>query len=123
MFVIREIIYAHPVYRYKEEYENWDISASTFRGGHNTHKINPPPKDVGYIYNIYKIHIIYIYYTQNIHYIKAIPLQAWTGPEGSRRLSLPDFKTFGTGIWQGCQPYLPAAFTPPPRNIPGTHLC
>ena len=27
---------------------------------------------------------------------KAIPLQAWTGPEGSRRLRLPDFKTFGT---------------------------
>ena len=22
---------------------------------------------------------------------KAIPVQAWTGPEGSRRLSLPDF--------------------------------
>jgi hypothetical protein len=22
---------------------------------------------------------------------KAIPLQAWTGPEGSRRLKLPDF--------------------------------
>jgi hypothetical protein len=22
---------------------------------------------------------------------KAIPLQAWTGPEGSRRLRLPDF--------------------------------
>jgi len=27
---------------------------------------------------------------------KAIPLQAWTGPEGPRRLRLPDFKTFGT---------------------------
>jgi hypothetical protein len=24
---------------------------------------------------------------------KEIPLQAWTGPEGSRRLRLPDFKT------------------------------
>jgi len=24
---------------------------------------------------------------------KAIPLEAWTGPEGSRRLRLPDFKT------------------------------
>ena len=23
---------------------------------------------------------------------KAIPLQAWTGPEGSSRLRLPDFK-------------------------------
>jgi hypothetical protein len=26
---------------------------------------------------------------------KAIPLQALTGPEGSRRLRLPDFKTIG----------------------------
>jgi hypothetical protein len=27
---------------------------------------------------------------------KAIPLQALTGPEGSRRLRLPDFMTMGT---------------------------
>jgi hypothetical protein len=27
---------------------------------------------------------------------KSIPLQAWTGPEGSRRLRLTDFKTIGT---------------------------
>ena len=30
---------------------------------------------------------------------KAVPLQAWTGPEGSRRLRLPDFKTIGTWRW------------------------
>jgi hypothetical protein len=30
---------------------------------------------------------------------KAIPLQAWTGPEGSRRLRLSDFKTIGTSRW------------------------
>jgi len=29
----------------------------------------------------------------------AIPLQAWTGPESSRRLRLPDFKTVGTLRW------------------------
>jgi hypothetical protein len=28
--------------------------------------------------------------------VKAIPLQAWRGPEGFRRLRLPDFKTIGT---------------------------
>ena len=28
--------------------------------------------------------------------VKAIPLQAWTGPGGSRRLTLEDFKTIGT---------------------------
>ena len=27
---------------------------------------------------------------------KAIPLQAWTGPEGSRKLTFSDFKTIGT---------------------------
>ena len=30
---------------------------------------------------------------------KAIPLQPWTGPEGSRRLRLRDFKTIGTWRW------------------------
>jgi hypothetical protein len=30
---------------------------------------------------------------------KAIPLQPLTGPEGSRRLRLPDFKTIGTWRW------------------------
>jgi len=29
----------------------------------------------------------------------AIPLLAWTGPEGSRRLSFSDFKTVGTWRW------------------------
>jgi hypothetical protein len=28
--------------------------------------------------------------------VKAIPLQAWTGPEGFRRLRLPHFKTIVT---------------------------
>jgi len=27
---------------------------------------------------------------------KAIPLQAWTGPESSKRARLPDFKTIST---------------------------
>jgi len=30
---------------------------------------------------------------------KAIPVQVWTGFEGSRNLRLPDFKTIGT--WNG----------------------
>jgi hypothetical protein len=43
---------------------------------------------------------------------KAIPLQAWTDPEGSRRLRLSDFKTIGTCNWYGGQPYALVAFTP-----------
>jgi len=41
-----------------------------------------------------------------------IPLQAWTDPEGSRRLRLPQFKTIGTWRWYGCQPYVPTTLTP-----------
>jgi len=36
-------------------------------------------------------HIFPFYLTK-----KAVPLQVWTGPEGSRRLRPPDFKTVGT---------------------------
>jgi len=28
--------------------------------------------------------------------VKALPLQTWTGPEGSRRVKLPDFQTIST---------------------------
>jgi len=37
-----------------------------------------------------------LYYIIGPCLYKAIPLQAWTGPKGSRRLRLPDFKTIGT---------------------------
>jgi hypothetical protein len=30
---------------------------------------------------------------------KSILVQAWTGPEGFRRLRFPDFKTFGKWWW------------------------
>jgi hypothetical protein len=53
-----------------------------------------------------------ILHSTNAVWDKAIPLQAWTCPEVSRRLRLPDIKTIGTWRWQGYQPYAPAAFTP-----------
>jgi len=43
---------------------------------------------------------------------KAVHVQAWTGPEGSRRLRLPDFMTV-----------LRIGRLYPPGNIPGTHFC
>jgi hypothetical protein len=46
---------------------------------------------------------------------KAIPLQALTGPEGSRRLRFLGFKTIDTWRWH--RPPLPQG------NIPGTHFC
>ena len=63
--------------------------------------------------------------TCNVHLCykcKATPLQAWTGPEGSRRLRLPDFKTIGT--WKWYKVVSPTHRPPlPPGNIPGTHFC
>ena len=44
--------------------------------------------------------------------IKAIPVQVWIVPEGSRRVRIPDLTTIGLLRWQICQPYTPAAFTP-----------
>jgi len=39
---------------------------------------------------------IVLFCSQSVCKGKAIPVQAWTDPEGSRRLRLPDFKTIGT---------------------------
>jgi hypothetical protein len=52
---------------------------------------------------------------------KAVPLQAWCGPEGSRKLSFPDFMTTAQDGGKVVKPYAPAAFTP--GNTPGTHFC
>jgi len=41
----------------------------------------------------------------------AIPIQAWTGPECSRRLRFPDFVMIDT-LRSQCQPYPSAGFTP-----------
>ena len=52
---------------------------------------------------------------------KAVPLQAWTGPEGSRKLRFPDYMTVaqdgGKVVSLMHRPPLP------PRNTPGTHFC
>jgi hypothetical protein len=51
----------------------------------------------------------------------AVPLQAWSGPEGSRKLRFPDFMTMaqdgGKVVSLTHQPPLP------PRNTPGTRFC
>ena len=52
---------------------------------------------------------------------KAVPLQAWSGPEGSRKLRFPDFMTMaqdgGKVVSFTHRPPLP------PGNDPGTHFC
>ena len=52
---------------------------------------------------------------------KAVPLQAWSGPEGFRKLRFPDFMT--TAQDGGKIASLTQWQLLPPRNIPGTHFC
>jgi hypothetical protein len=53
--------------------------------------------------------------------VKAVPLQAWSGLEGSRKLRFPCFMTAaqdgGKVVNLMHQPPLP------PGNTPGTHFC
>jgi len=52
---------------------------------------------------------------------KAVPLQAWSGPEGSRKLRFTDFMTAaqdgGKVVSLTHRPPLP------PGSAPGTHFC
>jgi len=52
---------------------------------------------------------------------KAVPLQAWSGPEGSRKLRYPEFMTTaqngGKVVSLTHRPPLP------PRNTTSTHFC
>jgi len=52
---------------------------------------------------------------------KSVPLQAWSGPEGSRKLRFPDFMTTA----QDGGKFVSLTHRPPlpPRNAPGTHFC
>ena len=52
---------------------------------------------------------------------KAVPLQAWNGPEGSRKLRFPDFVT--TAQEDGKVVSLTHRPPLPPGNPPGTHFC
>jgi hypothetical protein len=51
---------------------------------------------------------------------KAVPLQAWSGPEGSKNLRFPDFMT--TAQDGGKVVSLTHRSPLPPGNTPGTHL-
>ena len=52
---------------------------------------------------------------------KAVPFEAWSGPEGSRKLRFPDFMTTaqdgGKVVSLTHRPHLP------PGNTTGTHFC
>jgi len=52
---------------------------------------------------------------------KAVPLQARSGPEGSRKLRFPDFMTTARDVGK----VVGLTHRPPlsPGNTPGTHFC
>ena len=52
---------------------------------------------------------------------KAVPLQAWSGPEGSRKLRFPDFMTTAQDSGKVVSLTHPPPL--PPGNAPGTHFC
>jgi len=60
-----------------------------------------------------------VYFTDSL--LKSVQLQAWGGPEGSRKLRFPDFMTTaqdgGKVVRLMHRPPLP------PGNAPGTHFC
>jgi len=54
-------------------------------------------------------------------FFSAVPLQAYSGPEGSRKLRFPDFMTMA----QDGGKFVSLTHRPPlpPGNVPGTHFC
>ena len=71
--------------------------------------------DIQIEFNIRSLHAVQKCYS------KAVPLRAWSGPEGSRKLRFPDFMTTaqdgGKVVSLTHRPPLP------PGNTPGTHFC
>jgi len=64
---------------------------------------------------------IYIYMHTSIYKGKAVPLQACSDTEGSRKLRFPDFmKTVQDGGKVVSLTHRPPL---PPGNTPGTHFC
>jgi hypothetical protein len=51
---------------------------------------------------------------------KAVPLRAWSGPEGSRKLRFPDFMTTAQDGGKVSLTHRPPS---PPGNTLGTHFC
>ena len=74
---------------------------------------------------IFIIVVFYIWSTDSLYLLKgkgkAVPLQAWSDPEGSRKLRFPDFMTTaqdgGKVVSLMHRPPLP------PGNTLGTHFC
>ena len=73
------------------------------------------PNITGITFVFYIPHALYFYCK------KAVPLQSWIGPEGSRKLRFPHFMTTA----QDCGKVVSLTHRPPlpPGNAPGNHFC
>jgi len=78
------------------------------------------PKGKFFIFHLLATFHVGLPLRRNIGKGKAVPLHAWSGPEGSRKLSFPDFMTTaqdgGKVVSLTHRPPLP------PENTPGTHF-
>jgi len=71
-------------------------------------------------FTLFLDHPIY-FNTSATHRGKSVPLQAWSGPEGSRKLRFPDFMT--TALESGTVVTVTHRLHLPPGNPPGTQFC
>ena len=79
-----------------------------------------PPQNVAYFLVLsFLVHKTFTYYINGVKG-KSFPLQAWTGPEDTRKLRLPDFVT--TAQDSGKVVSLTHRPPLPPGNTPGTHF-
>ena len=69
----------------------------------------------------YSLKKLYMYVYIYIYKGKAVSLQDWSGPEGSRKLRFPDYVT--TALDGGKVVSLTHRPPLPPGNAPGTHFC
>ena len=65
--------------------------------------------------------LVPLYHFSPHYLITSVPLQAWSGPEGSRNLRFPDFMTTAQG--GGKVVSLTHRLHLPPENSLGTHFC
>jgi hypothetical protein len=69
---------------------------------------------------ISQVNKIMLYHIMPVGKGKAVPLQAWGGPEGSRKLRFPDFLTMAQDVGKVVSPTHRLHLHP--GNIPGAHF-
>jgi len=69
----------------------------------------------------YHLYIYCVNYVEHNGDVKAVPLQAWSGPEGSRKLRFPDFMITAQDVGKAVNlRHMPPLHS---GNTPGTHFC